>query len=439
MMSLPPWLSLKRLAIVAGVLNMLVLVVVLVHLQYLPDITTLRAILPQSRPDNGVTLSPGNVAIEFVNPKGKYGNKKAILERNMKTYKEHMSRKISRPKEVPLVDPPEDIASYDRANATIVALVRNSEMSTIGRTIRKFEKSFNKKFNYPYTFINDEPFTQKFKDRMAELTKAPMEFVEIEPELWNRPDWIDTDLADQKMQVFEQNDVAYAKKLSYHNMCRFYLGTFYKMEALRKYKYYWRIEPSVEFYTDIKYDVFKFMQDAKKVYGFTINLFDIELSVETLWPETLKFLNAGDNYKLVNENGAFQWLVDGTQNPKKAEVAGGYLTCHFWSNFEIADMDFYRNSGYDDWFQYLDSTGGFYYERWGDAPVHSIGVGLFADKRDVHFFQDIGYFHDPYVNCPVLDDTSRCTPGQFLRWEHLFDQNCMGNWIDYSMEGVEAY
>lgn len=33
-----------------------------------------------------------------------------------------------------------------------------------------------------------------------------------------------------------------------------------------------------------------------------------------------------------------------------------------WSNFEIADMSFWRGEAYTKFFDYLDATGGFYYE-----------------------------------------------------------------------------
>jgi hypothetical protein len=49
-----------------------------------------------------------------------------------------------------------------------------------------------------------------------------------------------------------------------------------------------------------------------------------------------------------------------------------------------------------DFFEHLDKAGGFYYERWGDAPVHSIGAALFAKKDQIHFFEDIGYRHEPF-------------------------------------------
>ena len=38
------------------------------------------------------------------------------------------------------------------------------------------------------------------------------------------------------------------------------------------------------------------------------------------------------------------------------------LELSVWSNFEIADMDFWRSEAYMKYFDYLDSKGGFYYE-----------------------------------------------------------------------------
>lgn len=91
-----------------------------------------------------------------------------------------------------------------------------------------------------------------------------------------------------------------------------------------------------------------------------------------------------------------------------------------WSNFEIGDLDFWRGEAYSKYFEYLESKGGFYYEvctrfpyvrrsplircqRWGDAPVHSIAVSLFAKKDQIHFFNDIGYRHEPFQHCPQGD------------------------------------
>nr|CAB87243.1 putative mannosyltransferase MNT4 [Candida albicans] len=384
---------------------------------------------------NGFSLIPGNVQFKFLNKGNKKGTPEQILEQNMKDYKELLgSKTIGQPKDAKLVPPPppEELPNYKRANATILSLVRNGELGAIGISIKRLQKKFNSKYNYPYTFLNDEPFTDRFKQRILKYTgNAPVEFVQIKPEYWQKPSFIDTVKEAKEMEIMFKHDVAYAKKQSYHNMCRFYSSQFYKIPELQKYKYYWRVEPKVNFFTDINYDVFKYMEDTQKIYGFTINLYDNEETVKTLWPETIKYLNQGDNYKYINPKGSFQWLLEDLQNPKKTKFAGGYSTCHFWSNFEIGDFDFFRNEAYDNWVKYLDSTGKFYYERWGDAPVHSIGVSLFADKDKIHFFKDIGYDHDPYTNCPNTETTQMCEIGKFSRWEHLYDQNCLMNWLHH--------
>ncbi|KAG1732978.1 glycolipid 2-alpha-mannosyltransferase-domain-containing protein [Suillus lakei] len=60
-----------------------------------------------------------------------------------------------------------------------------------------------------------------------------------------------------------------------------------------------------------------------------------------------------------------------------------------WSNFEIADMDFWRGEFHTGLFDFLENACGFYYERWGDAPVHSIAAALFARKDQLHFLKNI--------------------------------------------------
>lgn len=49
----------------------------------------------------------------------------------------------------------------------------------------------------------------------------------------------------------------------------------------------------------------------------------------------------------------------------------------------------------------------YYLFRWGDAPVHSIAVGIFLNKSEVHFFNDVGYKHDPFMHCPVARELQK--------------------------------
>jgi len=113
-------------------------------------------------------------------------------------------------------------------------------------------------------------------------------------------------------------------------MCRFNSGFFYKHELLQNYKYYWRVEPEVKFFCDLDYDPFLFMQDHDKVYGFTISLYEWGPTVATLWDTVKEFV--AENPQYLAPNNSMDFLSDnGGQS---------YNLCHYWSNFEIADMDF---------------------------------------------------------------------------------------------------
>jgi mannosyltransferase len=66
-----------------------------------------------------------------------------------------------------------------RANATLLSLVRNSELEDMISSMRDLERTFNHKFNYPWLFLNDEPFTDEFKRRISAETKAKVEFGKV--------------------------------------------------------------------------------------------------------------------------------------------------------------------------------------------------------------------------------------------------------------------
>ena len=267
--------------------------------------------------------------------------------------------------------------------------------------MRELEKTWNSKFNYPWTFFNEVDFTEEFKRRTQAETKAKCHYGGFAPGLlstngrancktelipkehWAVPSWINEELFRESALMLKENEIQYADMMSYHQMCRWNSGMFYRHPALRDIQYYWRVEPNVHFFCDVDYDVFRYMSDHNKTYGFTINLYDAPHSIPTLWPESMKFIAAHPEY--VNTNNAMDWLTDSKRRPEHNRKANGYSTCHFWTNFEIADMDFWRSQAYEDYFNHLDRAGGFFYERWGDAPVHAIALGLFEDKSKIHW------------------------------------------------------
>ena len=108
--------------------------------------------------------------------------------------------------------------------------------------------------------------------------------------------------------------------------------------------------------------------------------------------------------------------------------------CFKWSNFEIGSLNWLRSQQYLDFFNFLDKEGGFFYERWGDAPVHSIAAGLMLKKEEIHFFNEIAYYHPPFLHCPTGEPLKRelkchCSQRQnfdWMEWSCEYPQPEMG-------------
>lgn len=289
---------------------------------------------------------------------------------------------------------------YTKENAVIFTLCRNSDLYGILQSLDSFEEKFNKEYKYPYLFLNDKDFTDEFKKKVSEKVSTPVEFGKLTSEQWGYPPWIDQKRAAESRRDLENRDVIYGGSESYRHMCRFFSGFFYKHDLIKKYDYYWRIEPGVKFFCKMKYDPFTFLKEKKKDYGFVISIREYMETIPTLWDRTVDFLLKN---RVKVDDKALRFMFDNNV----------YNGCHFWSNFEIGSLNFFRSDKYEKFFQHLDKQGGFYYERWGDAPVHSLAAALFLGKDKVHFFDDIGYEHPPFSHCPsspsrLLD--CDCTP-----------------------------
>ncbi|KAK4639913.1 O-glycoside alpha-1,2-mannosyltransferase 4 [Podospora bellae-mahoneyi] len=309
--------------------------------------------------------------------------------------------------------------SKPRANAAFVVLARNKELDGVIQSMKSIERHFNRWYNYPYVFLNDGDFNQTFMDTVKNYTKANVEFGKVGPDMWGYPDWIDPKVAKEGINKQGDNAIMYGGMESYHFMCRFYSGFFYKHELLAKYEWYWRLEPEISYFCDITYDPFLAMIEHNKTYGFTIAVKELRETV----PNIFRYASAYKRLNNLTSQGLWEMFVE-PQPDKKPEPPAPqlpdeilrskqpeidpegmegekYNMCHFWSNFEIARLDFFRSKAYEDFFQMMDRSGGFWMERWGDAPIHSLAAGALLAPRDIHYFRDFGYRHTTIQHCPA--------------------------------------
>ncbi|AMD20789.1 HDR047Cp [Eremothecium sinecaudum] len=300
-----------------------------------------------------------------------------------------------------------------RVNAAFVTLARNEDLWALVESIRDVEDRFNRKYGYDWVFFNNVPFSEEFKTVVSSLVSGKAKFTEIPQEYWSIPDFIDKEKSAKAREEFHAAKIPYGLSLSYRHMCRFESGFFWRHPELDNYKWYWRVEPETKLYCDINYDVFRFMEENDKKYGFILSLTEYKETIPTLWETTKQFMAKYPD--LIKKDNLLQFISD--------DNGFSYNGCHFWSNFEIASLDFWRSDAYRTYFDFLDKSGGFFYERWGDAPVHSIAASLFLDKEELHFFDGFGYYHPDFASCPIessirLQNQCICDPRKDKTWEY---------------------
>jgi alpha 1,2-mannosyltransferase len=307
---------------------------------------------------------------------------------------------------------PPAVASGPRMNATFVTLARNQDVWDIARSIRQVEDRFNRKFNYDWVFLNDADFDDTFKKVTTSLTSGNTKYGKIPKEHWSFPEWIDVDKAAKVRDEMHEKKIIYGDSVSYRHMCRYESGFFFRHPIMLEYEWYWRVEPSIELFCDINYDTFKFMADNGKKYSFVLSLYEYVETIPTLWDSVKGFMKEHPEHIAKDNSMAFVSDDGGAK----------YNHCHFWSNFEIGNLNWLRSKAYIDYFEKLDKDGGFFYERWGDAPVHSIAAALMLSKKELHFFNDIAYYHVPFTHCPTGEDyrmehKCHCKPQDNFDWQ----------------------
>lgn len=134
------------------------------------------------------------------------------------------------------------------------------------------------------------------------------------------------------------------------------------------------------------------MARANKTYGFTIAVKELKETV----PNIFRYASAYKRKHKMKSKGLWEMFLEPQpeepkslpkddpkyQTPLPEEIMSTepghgrlpeidpeamegetYNMCHFWSNFEIARLDWFRSQEYEDFFQMMDRSGGFWMER----------------------------------------------------------------------------
>jgi mannosyltransferase len=291
-----------------------------------------------------------------------------------------------------------------RENAAIIMLARNEDLESALTSLQSLEDHFNRWFHYPVVFMNNEPFSADFRSQVSAVVSGESIFELLSSDFFGFPSWMDAAQGKESVRTNGVRGVYKGDIESYHHMCRFYSGKFYDVPALQHYKWYWRVEPRVQSSCAITYDPFRLMRERGKKYGYTVALWEVDDTVPGLFRAVSEFkvtkgLATSNLWKGFIRPTWMPWGLRWLKAGQPLHDASGdsWNLCHFWSNFEIGDLDFFRSEEHREFFYYLDRSGGFYAERWGDASVHSFAAALLLKPEELHHFEDFGYSHDPWA------------------------------------------
>jgi alpha 1,2-mannosyltransferase len=231
---------------------------------------------------------------------------------------------------------------------------------------------------------NDFP-TQEINFLQTQLAGIPIKFIPI---TFNIP-FYNKNILDKIPQYYPHPDYPEAKgfSLGYRHMCRFFSGEIFKNENLKEYKYVWRLDTDSYILSQINYNVFHKLKNSNCIYGYINIQHDHPGVIEGLWEYSKEY------FSKINKDHIFQ---ENNINKYKNRV--------FYTNFEIYDMDWFNRSEYQDYYHYIDSTGGIYTNRWGDASIRYIALNSLADQQSLYFYNDIRYFHQQeYFNTHIIN------------------------------------
>ena len=288
--------------------------------------------------------------------------------------------------------------------ACFVSLITDKDpIAQIIESISNVQEKFNKKFAYPWVFISlgkldgskENMISQTITDTMNGDSKVvDIKFISLSPEEWVYPEWVDENKAAESLIALANMPDGDSRAVRYQ--ARFWAGFFWKHPSLKNFDWYWRVDPGIKLYCDIDYDVFRWMQDRGKVFGFTLSMSEAKEANEKIWDVTKKFAKDFPKY-IIEDKDNFKAFIT-------KKDSDDFNNCEFKSNFEIGNLNFYRSPAYRNFFDVIDKEGGIFYYKWSESIIHTIGLSILLPKDKIYFFENIGFHYDKYDNCPLNDD-----------------------------------
>ncbi|KAH9598118.1 Glycosyl transferase [Trypanosoma melophagium] len=285
-------------------------------------------------------------------------------------------------------------------NGVILILIGKSTDRFVSDMLPRLEVFFLKRYSYPvhifYENISDDV-------RLAISAAIPSAYrVELEDvsRFWGSlPDGISEEKLRTWMSTVSQRK---AQGRGYRIMCRFWAGLVWQLPSLDGYDYYWRLDDDSFLTTYVPCDVFQVMHWHQCSYGYMYIKKDPPALTKDLWATFQRWAYGALTSEEISD--ITDKFVTGNETLGKKK----FRAFMYYNNFEVGTIALKRHPLYASMFRFLDveEPRGIMRYRWGDAPIHTLGVEVVMHRmgwRKCKFADAFGgYVHKPKRSLPPL-------------------------------------
>ena len=227
-------------------------------------------------------------------------------------------------------------------NAAVIYLVNHTEqgISDVKKSLVLLRNNYLARYPCDVVCFHEAALTAVTRNSIAAYARIPVIWSEVG---FAVPTWID------------QSRICTEKPVGYLHMCRFFTHQVFFHPALQQYDYTLRLDTDSEILSPVTVDLFEEARKHNIVYGY----------VDDTIHDQPQFV------------AGLKECCDVVAKTDDIDVGRVYYT-----NIELCQRNWFTNTPWTSLVSVIDSNGGIYYHRWGDAPIRYIGIQLYTRPQD---------------------------------------------------------
>ena len=186
--------------------------------------------------------------------------------------------------------------------------------------------------------------------------------------------------------------------------------------VMKQFDFAWTLDTDGYYPAPLNTDYMQVMHDENKIYAYSHTSRDQPSAVQHFWELTRGYLEHKNI--TVMDTPTLRHLTDALV--MRDTFWNEWNRVLFMNDVEIVRLSWFRNDPYQDFFNYIDSLGGWWLYRWGDHGVRTLAVAFWVDKED-YFQMKIPYGHQNVCHCGDEHPNQVCKRFGEKKWWRCVD------------------